>query len=141
MSNDVKTEKHALSTHEHVPDPQASAAIKQGLARAQAQGVRLGRPQSVIHKRRYDVVRMRAEGMRLREIAAHYNVAPSTVWRLLRKVEAEGLSCDDFYEAVLTSHDQGKSVRAIADNVGTTRSTILRILREDTQQASTREDV
>ena len=57
--------------------------VQAGLARARAQGKRLGRPRRVLDREK--VVRLRSEGLSLRQIADRCGVGAMTVHRLLRR--------------------------------------------------------
>ncbi len=68
--------------------------INAGLARARAQGKRLGRPPGVSKKRqakRRDVLKLRQEGQSIRGIAKALEIAPGTV-QLILKEERQGVA-------------------------------------------------
>nr|WP_274532845.1 helix-turn-helix domain-containing protein [Bosea sp. Root670] len=59
------------------------ARTSEGLSRAKARGVKLGRPFGMTHHQRQEALARKAAGEPVREIARSYNVSPSTISRLL----------------------------------------------------------
>lgn len=57
-----------------------------GLAAARNRGVRLGRP-STLDKRRDEVLELKAEGKGVREIARELNMAPASVFKILKEAK------------------------------------------------------
>ncbi len=59
------------------------ARTSEGISRAKARGVKLGRPFGMTHHQRQEALARKAAGEPVREIARSYNVSPSTISRLL----------------------------------------------------------
>ena len=69
------------------------ARTSEGISRAKARGVKLGRPFGMTHHQRQEALARKAAGEPVREIARSYNVSASTVSRLkLRGREFEEIS-------------------------------------------------
>lgn len=58
------------------------ARTGEGISRAKARGVKLGRPFGMTHHQRQEALARKAAGEPVREIARTYNVSPSTISRL-----------------------------------------------------------
>lgn len=58
------------------------ARTSEGISRAKARGVKLGRPFGMTHHQRQEALARRASGEPVREIARTYDVSPSTISRL-----------------------------------------------------------
>jgi len=60
--------------------------VKAGMARARAEGKRIGRPPRVVDVE--ELLRLRAEGLSIRKIGRRVGVPSSTVWKRLKSAEA-----------------------------------------------------
>lgn len=58
------------------------ARTSEGISRAKARGVKLGRPFGMTHHQRQEALARKAAGEPVREIARTYDVSPSTISRL-----------------------------------------------------------
>lgn len=58
------------------------ARTSEGISRARARGIKLGRPFGMTHHQRQEALARKAVGEPVREIARSYNVSPSTISRL-----------------------------------------------------------
>jgi DNA invertase Pin-like site-specific DNA recombinase len=59
------------------------ARTSEGISRAKARGVKLGRPFGMTHHQRQEALGRKSAGEPVREIARTYNVSPSTISRLV----------------------------------------------------------
>lgn len=62
------------------------ARTSEGISRAKARGVKLGRPFGMTHHQRQEALVRKAAGEPVREIARSYDVSPSTISRLSGRV-------------------------------------------------------
>lgn len=58
------------------------ARTSEGINRAKARGVKLGRPFGMTHHQRQEALRRKCAGEPIREIARSYNVSPSSICRI-----------------------------------------------------------